>query len=147
VFDLAALASALVIWLSALLVFGTLAVIGVNLASESPELWLGSSQIIHARIPGLLLAGLWGGVALGVASLARGRRLPKLGVLLLEIPPVVLVTAYVFSLSMLPHHALSVEVGDPFPGYALADQDGALREVAALEKRPPALYIFYRGHW
>ena len=34
-----------------------------------------------------------------------------------------------------------------FPGYALADQDGALHEVASLEKRPPALYIFYRGHW
>ncbi len=145
-FDLTALASALVIWLSALLVFGALAVIGVNVTSETPVPWLGSGQIIQG-IPGLPLAALWGGVALGVASLARGRRLPKLGVLLLEIPPVVGVTAYVFFAGALPPHSLSVEVGDPFPGYALADQDGALHEVAALEKRPPALYIFYRGHW
>jgi len=134
-----------VIWLSALLVFGTLAMIGVNVELGSPDLRLGASQLIHG--PGLLLGGLWGGVALGVASLARGRRLPKLGVLLLEIPAAALVTAYVFSFGVLPAHALLVEVGDPFPGYALADQDDALHEVAALEKRPPALYIFYRGHW
>ena len=30
---------------------------------------------------------------------------------------------------------------------ALLDQDGVLHQRAALEKRPPALYIFYRGHW
>jgi hypothetical protein len=135
-----------VIWLSALLVFGTLAVVGVSLASESPELPLGASQMIRG-IPWLPLAGLWGGVALGVASLFRGRRLAKLGVLLLEIPPVAYATWYVFVGSVLPAHTLAVEVGDPFPGYALADQDGAVHELAALEKRPPALYIFYRGHW
>ena len=135
------------IWLSMLLVFGTLAVIGVNLASESPELRLGAGQIIHGRVPWLLLGGLWAGVALGVASLFRGRRLPKLGVLLLEIPLVALVSWYVLVLSVVPAHALAVDVGDPFPGYALADQDGALHEVASREKRTPALYIFYRGHW
>ena len=133
------------LWLSILLVFGTLAAIGVNLASESPQ--LGAGLLIHGRIPWLLLAALWGGVALGLASLLRGRRLPKLGVLLLEIPPVAFVTWYVLVGSALPAHALAVQVGDPFPAYALEDQDGALHEVAAREKRTPALYVFYRGHW
>jgi len=40
-----------------------------------------------------------------------------------------------------------VAVGDPFPAYALEDQDGVLHQLAAHEQRPPTLYIFYRGHW
>lgn len=135
------------IWVSILLVFGTLALIGVNLASELPELHLGASLIIRGRIPWIVLAALWGGVALGVASLSRGRKLPKLGVLLLEIAPVAFVSWYVILGSVIPVHALAIEAGDPFPSYALQDQDGVLHERAALEKRPPALYIFYRGHW
>jgi hypothetical protein len=135
------------IWISILLVSGALALIGVNLTSESPELHLGASLIIRGRIPWLLLLTLWGGVALGVASLFRGRALSKLGVLLLEVPPVAFVSWYVLVGSTLPAHALAVEVGDPFPAYALEDQDGALHQLAALEKRAPALYIFYRGHW
>jgi hypothetical protein len=135
------------IWLSILLVFGTLGLIGVNLTAEAPELQLGASLIIRGRIPWLLLVVLWGGVALGLASLSSGRKLPKLGVLLLEIAPVAFVSWYVTLGSVLPAHALAIEVGDPFPAYALQDQNGALHERAALEKRPPALYIFYRGHW
>jgi hypothetical protein len=135
------------IWLSILLVFGTLASIGVNLTSDSPGLQLGAGLIIRGRIPWILLGLLWGGVALGVASLFRGRRLPKLGVLLLEIAPVAFVSWYVMVGSVLPAHALRITVGDPFPAYALQDQDGTLHERAALEKRPPALYVFYRGHW
>ncbi len=135
------------IWLSILLVFGTLALIGANLASESPDLRLGASLMIRGRIPWILLTALWGGVALGVASLFRGRRLPKLGLLLLEIPLVALVSWYVLVGSALPAHALAVKAGDPFPAYALEDQHGVLHQRAALEKRAPALYIFYRGHW
>jgi hypothetical protein len=137
------------IWLSLLLVFGILAMLGVNLTAESSDLLPGAGQIIRGRVPWLLLAGLWGGVALAVASLyvGRSRRLPKLGVLLLEVPPVLYVTAYVLFLSALPAHTLAVDVGDPFPGYALEDQDGSHHELASLEKRSPALYIFYRGHW
>jgi hypothetical protein len=133
------------LWLSILLVFGTLTLIGVNLTSESPQ--LGAGLLIQGRVPWLLLATLWGGVGLGLASVLHGRRLPKLGVLLLEILPVAFVTWYVFVGSVLPAHELAVEVGDPFPAYALQDQDGALHEVAAGEKRTPALYVFYRGHW
>lgn len=135
------------IWLSMLLVFGALALIGVNLSSVSPALDLGAGLIIRGRIPWALLAVLWGGVALGVASLFRSRLLPALGVLLLELTTVAFVTWYVAFGSVLPAHSLAIDVGDPFPAYALQDQNGALHEHVALEKRAPALYIFYRGHW
>ena len=135
------------IWLSILLVVGTLALIGTSLGSYTPDVELGAGLIIQGRVPWLLLLVLWGGVALGAASLLRGRVLPKLGVLVLEIVPVAFVTWYVLVGSVLPAHALAVDVGDPFPAYALEDQDGALHELATLEKREPALYIFYRGHW
>jgi len=135
------------IWISILLVSAGLALIGVGVTSESPDLQLGVGLIISGRIPWLLLLTLWGGVALGVASLFRGRALPKLGVVLLEILPVAYVSWYVLFGSAFPAHSLAVEVGDPFPAYALEDQDGALHQLAALEKRTPALYIFYRGHW
>jgi hypothetical protein len=135
-----------VVWLSALLVFGTLALIGVSLSSEVPDLRFGASWIIHGRVPGPLFA-LWGGVAIGVASLFRGRRLWKVPVLLFEILAVAYVSWYVLAGSALPAHALAVEVGDPFPAYALEDQDGALHELASRDKRQPALYVFYRGYW
>ena len=135
------------IGLSILVVFGTLALIGVNLASESPALQLGAGLIIRGRVPWVLLAVLWSGVALGVASLLRGRKLPKLGVLLLEITAVGFFSWYMVLGSAVPAHTLEVEVGDLFPAYALQDQNGVLHERAALEKRPPAVYIFYRGHW
>jgi hypothetical protein len=135
------------IWLSMLLVFGTLTLIGVNLSSESPALGLGASLMIRGRIPWIVLALLWGGVALAVASLSRGRKLPKLGVLLFEVVLVGFVSWYAIFGSVLPAHALTIEVGDAFPAYSLQDQDEVLHERAALGKRPPALYIFYRGHW
>ena len=135
------------IWLSALLVFGTLALMLVNLASEAPQLGLGAGLLIQGRIPWTLLVVLWGGVALGLASLRGGHRLPKIGLLLLEIPAVAYFSWYVLAGSVLPAHALAVDVGDPFPAYALEDQDGARHALAVREKRPPALYVFYRGHW
>jgi hypothetical protein len=135
------------IWISILLVSGALALLGVNLTSESPDLQLGAGLIIRGRVPWLLLLPLWGGVALGLASLFRGHTLPKLGVLLFEILPVAYVSWYVLVGSLLPAHSLALGVGDPFPAYALEDQDGALHQLGALEKRAPALYIFYRGHW
>ncbi len=121
--------------------------IGVNLTSEAPDLRLGAGLIIHGRIPWILLAAPWAGVALGAASRFSGRRLSKLGVLSLEIPVVATVSWYVLAGSTLPAHVLAVGVGDPFPAYVLEDQDGVLHEVAAGEKRRPALYVFYRGHW
>jgi hypothetical protein len=136
-----------VTWLSALLVFGTLAAFGLNLSVDTPLPWLPSDGIIHGQVPWLLFAGLWGGVALGLASLTKGRNAVSIGLLLVEVSSAIGVTAYVFYFSVLPPHTLLIEVGDPFPGYTLADQDDTLHAVGALEERPPALYIFYRGHW
>jgi hypothetical protein len=68
-------------------------------------------------------------------------------VVVLEVVPVAYLTWYVLLGSALPAHELAVDVGDPFPSYALEDQDGALHELAVLEKRRPAYYVFYRGGW
>ena len=63
------------IWLSILLVAGSLALMGLNLSSGSPNLTLGAGLLIEGRVPWVLLAVLWGGVALAGASLFRGRKL------------------------------------------------------------------------
>ena len=135
------------IWVSILVVSVVLAGVGVSLTSEAPDVQLGAGLIIQGRVPWVLLALLWGGVALGALSMLRGRALPKLAVVVLEVVPVAFVTWYVIAGSALPAHTLAINPGDPFPAYALEDPDGALHRVAALEKRAPALYIFYRGHW
>jgi hypothetical protein len=135
------------ILVSIVMVFGALALIGVNLTADTPVLKYGAGLIIQGKVPWMMLAGLWGGVALGVASLFRRHRLPKLGVVLVEISLVAYVSWYVVAGSAIPPHGLAIDVGSSFPAYALQDQDGALHKRAALEKRPAALYIFYRGHW
>jgi len=56
------------IWLSALLVFGTVGVILTNLTAQDSQLHFGFQQMIHARIPWILLGFLWAGCALGIAS-------------------------------------------------------------------------------
>jgi hypothetical protein len=136
-----------VIWLSALLVFGTVGVILLHLGSPTPELWPGYRQMIHARIPWLLLGFLWGGGLLGVAALLRRFRWPKLGVVLLELPLIALASWYFLAFSFLPSHELEISPGMPFPAYALRDHDGELRRFEPAAARRPALYIFYRGDW
>ena len=135
------------IYFSLLIVFGTLASIVFNVETDAPNLGLGAGLIIQGGTPWILLSLLGVGVALGVASLYRGRKWPQLGVLLVELPGVAFISWYVFVGGAYPAHALNIEVGSPFPAYALQDQDETLHQVAALEKRAPALYIFYRGHW
>ena len=136
------------IWISALLVFGTVGVILLNLASQAPDLQLGFRQMIHARVPWLLLGLLWTGGALGVAALARRFAVYKLGLLLLELPLLALASWYFLVGSYLPaHDALAVSVGEPFPGYSLPDQDGELRHFDPASARAPALYVFYRRDW
>jgi hypothetical protein len=135
------------IWLSVLLVFGTAGLILFQMATQSPVLVPGYEQLVHARIPWLLLTPLWLGGALGVAALWRGRTLLRGAVLALELPLVALASWYFLSYSFLPPHELARDVGDAFPEYALLDQDGA--RVTSQESRAagPALYIFYRGDW
>ena len=135
------------IWISALLVFGTVGVILTNLSARDSELDFGFQQMIHARIPWILLGLLWTGCALGIASWLRKRARYKVALLALELPLVALVSWYFLSYTFLPPHELAVRVGDPFPAYTLLDQDGELRNFEPSTTTEPALYIFYRGDW
>jgi hypothetical protein len=137
-----------VIWLSALLVFGTTGLILFFLGSQVPVLLPGTRQLIHARIPWLLLGLLWAGSALGLVALLRHFRAVEIGVLALELPLVALASWYFLAGSFLPaHEALKVVPGQPFPAYALPDQDGVLQRFVPAAARAPALYVFYRGDW
>ncbi len=114
---------------------------------ESSELRFGYQQMIHARIPWLLLGSLGLGSALGIASLLRTRATYRYAVVGTEVLLSGLIAWYFVGFSFLPPHALAVDVGDPFPSYSLPDQDGQIHRVEASSPRPPALYIFYRGDW
>ena len=133
------------LWLSSLLVFGCLAWF-VAFASGA-DLPLGRDQLIHARIPWLVLGLLWAGASLGVVSLVRKRRLSRWLIVGLQAPVVAFLSIYFLQLSFVPDHRVALKVGDAFPSYALLDQDGALQSLDAGEPREPALYIFYRGDW
>ncbi len=135
------------LWISALLVFGTFGWVLVALG-ESDRLVPGFEQLIHAEIPWIVLGALWLGGALGLLALFRRRRRwfhwPVVGLELALVGPV---SFYVLQLSWLPPHSLAIDVGAPFPSYALLDQDEQLRTREAGAPRPPELYIFYRGDW
>ncbi len=133
---------------SLVLVLGALGVfIGIFVVSAQDQLSLGFEQMIHARIPWLLLAAALGGAGLGVASLVRSRRWYKWLIVPVELFFAGLLTFYFTSYSFLPEHALALEVGDPFPAYTLVDQDGNERTSPASNGRRSALYVFYRGDW
>lgn len=134
--------------LSVVLVLGAVGVFVGNVAgSEQGELRFGFQQMIHARIPWLLLAAALGGTGLGVVSLLRRRRWYAWAIVPAEALLAGLLTWYLLSASFLPPHALAVSPGEPFPGYALADQDGVVHSRAEGDAGAPALYIFYRGDW
>jgi len=141
------LMSAAVIWLSILTVFGTLGLFVLGVTVDVPQLEFGAGWIIAGRVPWLLLSLLWGGLALGVVSLWWGRRAPKIAVVALEIVPVVYLTWYLLMGVPAGADAIAIDVGEPFPSYALEDQDRVLHGRAEGDARSPALYIFYRGHW
>jgi hypothetical protein len=133
---------------SLVLVFGALFVfIGNVIASEGGELGPLFEQMIHARIPWLLIAIAVGGAGLGIWSLVRSRRWYKWVVVPVEVVLAGFLATYFLSLSWLPEHALAVEVGEPFPAYTLVDQDGGVQAAEAGTARRPALYVFYRGDW
>lgn len=132
---------------SLLLVFGAVGVVVLNVDLTGPELQFGYQQMIHARIPWLLLGALGAGASLGVVSLVRKRAWYKYPIVGVELLVFGLLAFYFGSLSFLPEHALAVDVGDPFPSYSLPDHTGELRTALAGEERTPALYIFYRGDW
>lgn len=134
--------------LSVVLVFGAMGVfIGNVMISQQGQLGPGFEQMIHARIPWLLVAALLVGAALGIWSLVRARRWYKWVLVPVEVFFAGLLTFYFTSFSFLPDHRLALSVGDPFPSYSLVDQDGKSHSVQASTARRPALYIFYRGDW
>ena len=131
-----------------ILVFGAVGVFIGNIAlSNQGQLGFGFEQMIHARIPWLLVGSLAIGSALGIWSLARARRWYKWVIVPVEVLFAGLLVFYFTSASFLPQHELALSVGDPFPSYSLADQDGKLHTVGASTDRRAALYIFYRGDW
>ena len=133
---------------SILLVFGTVALfIGNVQVSEGGGLGVLHDQMIHARLPWLLILAPVAGAGLGVWSLVRQRRWYKWGIVPVEILFAGLLVFFFTSMSFLPEHRLALAVGDAFPSYSLPDQDGILRVAETGADRRPALYIFYRGDW
>lgn len=132
---------------SLVLVLGTVGMILLNLREETGVLRFGYEQMIHARIPWLVLGSLGAGCALGVVSIVRRRAGYKFPVVGLELAVSGLIVWYVSSGSLIPEHQLGVRVGDPFPAYSLPDQAGRIHSVEEGDPRRPALYVFYRGSW
>jgi len=140
--------SGVLLAVSIVLVFGAVGVLIGNVAlSNHGQLGFGLEQMIHARIPWLLIGSLGIGSALGIWSLVQARRWYKWVIVPVELLFAALLTFYFTSSSFLPQHQLALSVGDPFPSYALVDQDGTLHTVETATPRSPALYIFYRGDW
>ena len=134
--------------LSLVLVLGAFAVfMGTAAMSEQGQLGPGFQQMIHARVPWLLLGAAVGGAALGVVSLVRARRWYKWAIVPVEIALAGLLTFYMLDMSWLPEHQLALSVGDPFPAYSLVDHDGNPRAMNEGGPRSRALYVFYRGDW
>ena len=134
------------LWISLGLVLSGAMWLAAHMTS-GPELAFGHEQMIHARVPWLLLGVLWLGGALGVASLFRKRRWFHYPVLGIEALVITGLSLYFLQLSYLPDRELRVSAGERFPSYSLVDQDGVVRRHDAGASRSPALYIFYRGDW
>jgi hypothetical protein len=132
---------------SLVLVLGAVAVIlaGALLGEAAPGFAV--DQLIYARVPWLLLGALAAGCALAVAALVRRPTWGKLPVVAIAVLLSGLLGLYFLRLSLLPPHAMAVAVGDPLPSYSLPDQEGRIHRTEVGAPRPPALYIFYRGHW
>jgi hypothetical protein len=134
--------------LSVVLVFGVAGLFVGNLfLSDQGQLVLGAGQVIHPRIPWLLIGSLGAGSVLGIWSLMRARRWYKWVIVPVELLLAGVLTFNLTSAGFMPRQELALSVGDPFPSYSLTDQDGELHFVQASTDRPPALYIFYRGDW
>ena len=131
------------LWVSAILILGSVATFVVALG-PSPELPMIKDQVIHARVPWVILGSVWIGLALGVAAMIRRRSVLRW----IAFVPLVAVAAgasgFLLKLSYLPESTLRVAVGDPFPGFDLPDQDEAVHSRVIGAPRPPELYL---AHW
>ena len=137
----------MILLLGLILVAAGVAVVFGGAAFSGAELPMGFQQLIHARIPWLLLGLLWTGSGLTLYSLITKHRWSKY----LAVVPALAVTGllswYFLGVSWLPDYEAKYTVGAPFPSYSLPDQNGDTHTVLASTPRRPALYIFYRGDW
>ena len=131
---------------SILIVAATVVVVFSNAAAEG-SLPFGFEQMIHARLPWLVLGALALGCGLGLAALVRRRSASRYAVFGAELAMSGLLGWSFVVFSFLPPHSLAVGVGDPFPDYALSDHEGTLRSGDAIGAQGATLYIFYRGDW
>ena len=132
---------------SVILVVAPLAVFLINIMGSPDELHFGFQQMIHARIPWLLLGALWLGGLLGVAALVKKWSWGSLVVVALELLVVAGLSFMFLGMSNLPDQPLAIAHGDEFPAYTLTGHDGREYSTRVGEPRPRALYIFYRGDW
>lgn len=132
--------------LSVVLVAAVIALLAINLR-PSDELQLGARQLIHSRVPWLLLVTLVVGTALGLSSVLARPAWYKYLLVGLEVLVTALIGFMFLRASPLPAHALSAKVGDPFPAVMLPAHDGRRFDSRSLAGKSPALYIFYRGDW
>jgi hypothetical protein len=132
---------------SLILVFGTVALFVSIVFSGGTGIPPGTRTLMHAATPWPFVIALAVGGLLGLAALWRRRTWGRGGVVVVEILLVFLGMQFFFADSRLPHHELSLGIGDPFPAYELPDQDGRLRSGPADGSEKAKLFIFYRGDW
>lgn len=132
---------------SLILVFGTVALFVSIVSSSGTGIPPGTRTLMHSATPWPFVIALISGGMLGLAALWKRRTWIRGGIVAVEILAVVLGLQFFFADSRLPHHELSVAVGDPFPVYALPDQDERLRRGPTDGSKKAKLFIFYRGDW
>jgi hypothetical protein len=133
------------LWISCLLIVGCFG--WFIAAAAGSGLPFGHEELIHARVPWLVLGVLWLGAALGLTALATRRRISTAVIVAVQAPLVGLFSFYFLQGSFLPDHSVALSVGEAFPSYSLLDQDETMRSASVGEAREPALYVFYRGDW
>ena len=98
-------------------------------------------------VPWLNLALVTVGLAVSAWAVRRRRSVWSVGGLALSAACAGLLAAYVFVLSYgLPGTDRVVQVGDPAPAFALADQEGRITSLDRYRGSNLVL-VFYRGFW
>jgi hypothetical protein len=132
---------------SLLLVFGTAGLFVSIVFSGGPGLPAGTRILLHSPMPWPFVLALAAGGLLGILALWRRPSIGKGAVVAIELLAVAAGLRFFLGMNALPEHELSVRVGDPFPSYALQDQDGRLHSGPADASDKAKLFIFYRGDW
>ena len=133
---------------SALLVFGALAVFLRNVVGDGgTTVPFGGETLLLSNIAWPFVAALTAGALIGIAAFWKRPSKPRGALVATEVLVAILGLWFFFGDSVLPEHTLAISVGEPFPQYALADQEGIGRRGPVTAPPSPKLYIFYRGDW